>query len=80
MKKIHKVNYSEIFSGSFSPEKIDSNLKQLEIEEKLYLLDNIIDYIYYNFKQLRAQKEESKETSPQKKKKSHGILKQQEVL
>lgn len=50
MKKIHKVNYSEIFSGSFSPEKIDSNLKQLEIEEKLYLLDNIIDYIYYNFK------------------------------
>ena len=53
MKKIHKVSYTEIFSENFSPEKIDSNLKNMELDEKLYLLDNIIDYLYYNFKYLR---------------------------
>lgn len=53
MKKIHKVSYAEIFSDNFDVKKIDENLKHMEIEEKLYLLDNIIDYLYYNFKALR---------------------------
>ena len=53
MKKIHKISYAEIFSDQFSPEKIDGNLRQMELDEKLFLLDNIIDYLYYNFKSLR---------------------------
>ena len=38
------------------------------MDEKLYLLDNIIDYLYYNFKQLKAEKEENKDHSPNRKK------------
>lgn len=57
MKKIHKVSYAEIFSDNFDAKKIDENLKHMEIEEKLYLLDNIIDYLYYNFKALRRRED-----------------------
>jgi len=59
MKKIHKVSYAEIFSDNFDVQRIDENLKQMELEEKLYLLDNIIDYLYYNFKVLRHKEEGS---------------------
>lgn len=77
MKKLHKVSYAEIFGGAFRPDQIDGNLKNLEIEEKLYLLDNIVDYLYYNFKLLRAQDEENKEILP---KKVSALAKQQQAI
>lgn len=58
MKKIHKVSYAEIFSERFDPSKIDANLKEMELDEKLGLLDNIIDYLYYNFRLLREDSRE----------------------
>ena len=66
MKKLHRVSYSELFGVAFQPEKIDENLRGLQIEEKLYLLDNIIDYLYYNFKLLRVNEEENKESAPKR--------------
>ena len=68
MKKIHKVNYAEIFSDHFNPEKIDANLHSMELDEKLFLLDNIIDYLYYNFKSIRDKPEmpQTAATSPKK--------------
>lgn len=62
MKKIHKVSYPEIFSDKFVPEKIDTNLKHMEMDEKLFLLDNIIDYLYYNFKSLRGDHQQLNKT------------------
>ena len=66
MKKIHKVSYAEIFSTHFATEKIDANLKNMEIDEKLFLLDNIIDYLYYNFKNLREHHNVYAEATKQK--------------
>lgn len=68
MKKIHKVNYTEIFSDQFNPEKIDANLHSMELDEKLFLLDNIIDYLYYNFKNIRDKPEMDKTTTTSPKK------------
>jgi hypothetical protein len=53
MKKLHRISYPDIFSEHFSPESIDGNLKQMELDEKLFLLDNIIDYLYINFRSLK---------------------------
>lgn len=52
MSKIHKVSYGDYFSSNFDTTAIDGNLADLEIEEKLMLIDNIIDYLYVNFRGL----------------------------
>ena len=59
MGKIHNVAYGDYFGSSFNTAKIDENLGDLELEEKLMIIDNVIDYLYVNFKGLQpAQKGE----------------------
>ena len=53
MRKIHKIDYSKIFSNNFKVESIDDQLTQLQIDEQLRLLDHVIDYVYVNFKDLQ---------------------------
>ena len=80
MRKIHRVSYTEVFSNGFNPERIDQNLNDMEIEEKLFLLDNLIDYLYVNFKTLRSQADQKeadqKRSSSKKKKGAKSISKQ----
>ncbi len=45
MKKIHKVSYGDIFSREFKTSTIDHRLDDLEIDEKLMIIDNVIDYL-----------------------------------
>jgi hypothetical protein len=59
MKKIHKVSYSEIFSREFKTTKIDQRLDDLEIDEKLMIIDNVIDYLQENFRELAPPKKRS---------------------
>ena len=49
MKKIHKVTYSDIFGPNFNSVRIDNELVDLNVTEKLRLVDQVIDYIYVNF-------------------------------
>lgn len=56
MGKLHTVSYGDYFSRKFDPTQIDRNLQDLELEEKLMIIDNVIDYLYVNFKGLSAQK------------------------
>ena len=52
MKKIHKVSYSDIFARQFQTQTIDRRLQDLEIEEKLMIIDKVIDYLQENFRDL----------------------------
>ncbi len=52
MRRLHKINYAKIFGNNFKVESIDKKLKELEIDEQLCLLDHVIDYVYYNFRDL----------------------------
>ena len=52
MRKLHKVNYGAIFSKQFSTKKIDRRLQNLELDEKLTIIDNVIDYLHQNFQEL----------------------------
>jgi len=52
MKKIHKVSYGHIFSRQFTTKAIDKRLDDLEIEEKLMIIDKVIDYLQENFREL----------------------------
>lgn len=56
MKKIHQVNYGDIFGRQFKTSKIDQRLDDLEIDEKLMIIDNVIDYLQENFKELSPSK------------------------
>jgi len=56
MGKIHNIAYGDFFSAKFDSKKIDDQLQDLELEEKLMLIDNIIDYLYVNFTGLGGQK------------------------
>jgi len=49
MKKIHKVTYSDIFGPNFNSVRIDNKFIDLTVEEKLRLVDHVIDYVYVNF-------------------------------
>jgi hypothetical protein len=49
MKKIHKVTYSDIFGPNFNSVRIDNKFVDLTVEEKLRLVDHVIDYVYVNF-------------------------------
>ena len=46
MQKIHKINYSDYFSRGFKTSAIDSRMSDLEINEKLMIIDKVIDYIH----------------------------------
>lgn len=59
MKKIHRVSYGEIFSREFKTKNIDQRLDDLEIDEKLMVIDNVIDYLQENFKDLSPKKRRS---------------------
>jgi len=53
MKKIHAVNYGRIFSNDFKTNSIDKRLQDLEIDEKLMIIDKVIDYLLQeNFSEL----------------------------
>ena len=52
MRRIHKINYGNIFTKTFDVKNIDGELKGLQIDEQLRLLDNVIDYVYVNFRNL----------------------------
>lgn len=43
----------------------------MELNEKLFLLDNIIDYLYYNFKTLREKQDEIQKTNKTKRHQQH---------
>lgn len=45
MKKIHKVAYGNIFSREFKVNVIDKRLDDLEIDEKLMIIDKVIEYL-----------------------------------
>ncbi len=49
MKKIHRVTYSDIFGPNFNSVRIDNKFIDLTVEEKLRLVDHVIDYVYVNF-------------------------------
>ena len=69
MGKLHRVSYGEIFGRKFSTSKIDRHLQDLEVEEKLIVLDNVIDYIYVNLKELSIQNEKRRLRKQKPKKK-----------
>ena len=52
MSKIHKVGYGSIFSRDFKVNAIDKRLNDLEIDEKLMVVDKVIDYLQENFREL----------------------------
>ena len=68
MRKIHKVNYGKIFSSEFKTNSIDKRLEDLELDEKLTILDNVIDYLHVNFKELSPRKPRKASGSPEKQK------------
>jgi hypothetical protein len=55
MKKIHKVTYSDIFGPDFNAIRIDNKFVDLTVEEKLRLVDHVIDYVYVNFEAIAIQ-------------------------
>jgi hypothetical protein len=54
MRRIHKVEYSRIFGTDFQVNQIDQGLSDLQLDQQLKLLDNVIDYVYVNFRSLSA--------------------------
>lgn len=56
MKKIHRVSYGNIFAREFKTNSIDNRLNDLELDEKLMIIDNVIDYLHVNFKELSPDK------------------------
>ena len=50
--KLVTINYGNIFTKTFDVKNIDGELKGLQIDEQLRLLDNVIDYVYVNFRNL----------------------------
>ena len=67
MKKIHRVSYGDLFSRDFRTSKLDHRLEDLELDEKLMIIDNVIDYLQENFKELSpSKKRPEKESSPKR--------------
>ena len=67
MKKIHRVSYGDLFSRDFQTSKLDHRLEDLELDEKLMIIDNVIDYLQENFKELSpSKKRPEKESSPRR--------------
>ena len=56
MKKLHKVGYGDMFAKQFATKTIDNRLNDLEIDEKLMIIDNVIDYLHMNLKELTSRK------------------------
>ena len=54
MQKIHQVGYGSIFSRDFKISTIDKRLNELEIDEKLTIIDKVIDYLLENFRDLTS--------------------------
>ena len=52
MRKLHQLNYSQIFSRDFKTKTIDNRLEDLELDEKLLIIDKVIDYLVENFREL----------------------------
>lgn len=52
MRKIHKINYGNLFTNDFDIRQIDGKLDSLQIDEQLRLLDHVVDYVYVNFPNL----------------------------
>ena len=50
------MSYGEIFAKDFRTERIDSKLADLELDEKLMIIDNVIDYLHQNFRELSPQR------------------------
>lgn len=65
MQKIHKVGYGSIFSRDFKVNAIDKRLGDLEIDEKLMIVDKVIDYLQENFRDL-ATSNRMKANSPKR--------------
>ena len=66
MQKIHQVGYGSIFSRDFKISTIDKRLNELEIDEKLTIIDKVIDYLLENFRDL-ASSTRMKANSPKRK-------------
>ena len=56
MKKIHRVSYGDMFGREFRTKTIDRRLNDLELDEKLMIIDNVIDYLHVNFRDLSPSK------------------------
>ena len=46
MQKIHKISYGDYFTRGFKTSTIDSRMSDLELNEKLMIIDKVIDYIH----------------------------------
>ena len=56
MQKLHKVGYGDMFARNFATKTIDNRLNDLELDEKLMIMDNVIDYFHQNLKDLTNKK------------------------
>ena len=54
MKKLHKVMYSDFFADNFDSKQIDDRFDEMTVDERLRIVDHIIDYVYVDFKALTA--------------------------
>ena len=46
MKKLRKIKYGEYFGSNFTVQKIDTQFKDLENQEKVKVMDNVIDFLF----------------------------------
>ena len=63
MRRLHKVAYSELFDYNFDTEAIDKLFSDLQVDERLRLVDHVLDYVYVDFKSLTAQDSPTKLSS-----------------
>ena len=56
MKKLRKIKYADYFTQDFSVQKIDAQFKDLENQEKVKVIDNVIDFLFQDLKALKKRK------------------------
>lgn len=56
MKKLRKIKYNDFFSNNFQVQRIDNKFKDLENKEKVKVIDNVIELLFQDLKQLKKKK------------------------
>jgi hypothetical protein len=76
MKKLRKIKYAEYFGSNFNVTRIDSQFKDLQNQEKMKVIDNVIDFLFQDLKSLKHKKRldpTSKEDKLEERAKSLGL-------
>jgi len=73
MKKLRKIKYADYFTQDFSVQKIDAQFRDLANQEKVKVIDNVIDFLFQDLRALSKRKRPPEQDLSKEEREEHRV-------